>query len=172
MPMHAFNSLIPPNPGKQGEGPISKTMSTRTIFGIFPKFGAKTALTSLRMRGYHCLKGGCGMDSIGMNVLSGYERSVLKSGKGKTKSDAMAEMACTREKLKAFLGAKVRQKLPDGTEVEFTAEELIIAAAIGDAVSKGSFDKVIAMMKASGQMDESVSVVAKVDQDLLKRSIG
>lgn len=112
------------------------------------------------------------MDSIGMNVLSAYERSVLKSGKGKTKSDGMAEAACTREKLKAFLGAKVSQRLPDGTQVECSAEELIIASAIGDAVSKGSFDKVIAMMKASGQMDESVSVVAKVDQDLLKRSIG
>lgn len=112
------------------------------------------------------------MDRIGMMVLSGYEKSVLKAGRGRTKGDAMAEAACTREKLRAFLGARVPQTMPDGTQVEFTAEELIIAAAIGDAVEKGSFDKVVAMMKASGQMEDSVSVVAKVDQDLLKRAIG
>lgn len=66
----------------------------------------------------------------------------------------------------------VSQTMPDGTQVEFTAEELIIASAIGDAIEKGSFDKVIAMMKASGQLEDAVSVVAKVDQDLLKRAIG
>lgn len=112
------------------------------------------------------------MNKMGLNVLSGYEKSVLRYGKAKTKGDKAIEAICTREKMKSFLGCPVEQELPDGTTVEMTAEELVIASAIGDAIEKGSFEKVIAMMKATGQMDDAVSVVAKVDEDLMKRAIG
>lgn len=112
------------------------------------------------------------MNKIGMRVLSSYEKSVLRSGRPVTEGDRAIDAICTQEKLKAFLGSKVENVLEDGTVVESTAEEMVIAAAIGDAIEKGSFDKVLAMMKATKQLEDVASVVAKVDLDLEKRAIG
>ena len=112
------------------------------------------------------------MNRIGLQVLSAYDKSVLKVGRALTDGDRGIEAVCTQEKLKSFLGAKVQSELADGTVVESTAEEMIIASAIGDAIERGSFDKVLAMMKATKQLEDVASVVAKVDLDLEKRAIG
>lgn len=112
------------------------------------------------------------MNKIGMQVLSSYEKSVLRVGRPVTKGDKAIDEVCTQEKLKAFLGAKVESELQDGTVVVSTAEEMIIAAAIGDAIERGSFEKVLSMMKATKQLEDVASVVAKVDLDLEKRAIG
>ena len=112
-------------------------------------------------------------NDIGSKVLSSYEIGILR-GMRKRKSDEQVEALLTQEKLKKYLGCEISIRLADGTEVTSTAEEFIIASAISDAISKGSFEKMKTMMQLKGELDTSTNVVvnSKVDEDLLRRALG
>lgn len=112
------------------------------------------------------------MNSFGSKVLSSYERGILKGSK-KSKADEITEACITRATVNRFLSCKITDELPDGTSVTATAEDFIVAAAIGDAIEKGSMDKVLTLMKVKGEVDptQNTVIVSKVDEDLMKRAL-
>lgn len=113
------------------------------------------------------------MDVIGLKVLSSYEKGILRGSK-KTKADSKIEDMCTQVLIKRMLKQEISMPLNDGTTVTATAEQLIIAAAIGDAIHKGSFDKVATLLKTTGELtggSESKIEISFVDEDLAARAI-
>ena len=96
------------------------------------------------------------MNELGLCVLSGYDRTVLR-GARKSKGDLVTEGLVNRQKARLLLGQTVQYQLGDGTVIEATAEELVLAAAIGDAIEKGSFEKAKAMYDLIGEDTSSTA---------------
>lgn len=114
------------------------------------------------------------MTKTGLKMLSSYEKAVISNKKGKTKGERAIEDAMTKETIKRMLHIPFSHRLEDGTEVVATAEECIVAAAIGDTMDKGSFEKVATMMKTTGEISNTIEVkgeVSLVDEDLAKRAL-
>lgn len=113
------------------------------------------------------------MNEIGEKVLSSYEKGVLK-GLKRRDGDKIIEDKSSKATIERMLGQQVKYEMEDGTEVTATAEELVVASAIGDAIEKGSFDKIKTMMQVKGELSgtEGVKVeISLVDKDLEKRAL-
>jgi len=113
------------------------------------------------------------MNKTGLKMLSSYEKNIYM-GKKPTKGDNLIKDKITAELIKKMLNIPFNMKLEDGTNVTATAQEFIIAAAIGDAIDKGSFDKVATMMKTTGELNNAVDgkiEISLVDKDLAKRAL-
>lgn len=106
-------------------------------------------------------------------MLSSYEKSIALN-LPKTPADKKIADALTAETIKRMLKLPFALTMEDGTEVSATAEEFIVASAIGDAIERGSFDKVQTMMKTTGELSNAVEAkveVSLVDDDLAKRAL-
>lgn len=113
------------------------------------------------------------MKEIGLKMLSSYEKNIVLKLK-KSGMDKKIEEEMTKQTLKKMLNLPFAMKSEDGTEIQATALEFVIASAIEDAIQKGSFDKVTSMMKATGELTDRVEAnvnISLVDQDLAKRAI-
>lgn len=112
------------------------------------------------------------MNKIGYEFLSNYEKAIMKGVK-KSTGDLIVEDMNTKATIQRFLNTKAQLELEDGTMVFATAKEMIIASAIGDAVEKGSFDKVLTMMKTTGEAESSATEIhlSLVDKDLEDRAL-
>lgn len=111
------------------------------------------------------------MTEIGFKVLSSYEQGVY-SGAKKSDGDKIVEDEKMCHLLTRMLNTKVHTVLKDGTTVTGTAKELVVAAAIGDAIHKGSMEKLKTLMTIKGEMKETSEVsLSLVDNDLIKRAI-
>ena len=113
------------------------------------------------------------MKDIGVVILSTYEKNILNKKKN-SKADLIIRDEKTLTVLQNMLDQKVTQKLEDGTSVNATAKELIIASAIRDAINKGSFDKLKVLLEITGEFkkEETHNLnISLVDQSLRERAL-
>lgn len=112
------------------------------------------------------------MNRIGYEFLSNYEKAIVKGVK-KSAGDLIVDDMNTKATIQRFLNTTAEIELEDGTTVRATAKEMIVASAIGDAIEKGSFDKVLTMMKTTGEADSGATEIhlSLVDKDLEDRAL-
>ena len=111
-------------------------------------------------------------DETTLRVLSSYERGILQGAK-RSDADEIIEGMKTQTLLNNMIQTKITERLPDGTEVTATAEELMVASAIADTIKRGSMEKLMTFMKVKGEMkaNEVAVSVSNVDKDLEERAL-
>lgn len=107
-------------------------------------------------------------------TLSPYEASILKGTKN-SKADAIVADKRTRAILDNMLNCKCMTKLPDGTDVEASIEELLIAGAISyELHNPKGLETIERLAKIRGEVGEKNAMevsVSLVDKDLSQRAI-
>lgn len=122
----------------------------------------------------------CVTQNMGMSkqavlaILSPYEASIIR-GTQKSKADVLTEGKRTQAIVNNMLKCKDIVELPDGTSVEVTIEELLIATSIQKELEnpKG-LETVEKLMKIRGELEDKGEVqlnVSLVDKDLAKRAL-
>lgn len=109
-----------------------------------------------------------------MTVLSPYEASILRKTKG-SKADALVADKRTKAILDNMLKCTGIVQLQDGTTVEASIEELLIASAINAELTKPKgLETVERLAKIRGELEDKVAEVnvSLVDKDLAKRALG
>lgn len=113
------------------------------------------------------------MKQAPMTVLSSYEASIIRGTKG-SKADALVSDKRTKAILDNMLSQKGIVELPDGTTVEATIEEVLIASAINAELEKPKgLETIERLAKIRGELDDKVTEVnvSLVDKDLAKRAL-
>lgn len=113
------------------------------------------------------------MKQAPLEVLSPYEASIIRGTRG-SKADLIVSEQRTKRILDNMLGTKTSVILEDGTEVEASIEEILVASAISEELAhpKG-LETLERLAKIRGEMsDKPIEVnVSLVDKDLAKRAI-
>ncbi len=113
------------------------------------------------------------MKQAPMSLLSPYEASIIRGTKN-SKADVLTAEKRTKTILDNMLQCKGTVQLEDGTNVEASIEELLIARAISEELTKPKgLETVERLMKMRGELEEkSVEVnVSLVDKDLASRAL-
>lgn len=108
-----------------------------------------------------------------MALLSSYETSIVKGTKG-SKADSIVGDKRTKAILDNMLKSKGVVELSDGTTVEASIEELLIASAINKELEEPKgLETIERLAKIRGEMnDTAVNVqLSLVDEDLRKRAL-
>ena len=108
-----------------------------------------------------------------IGILSPYEASIMRGTKG-SKADVLTSEKRTQAIMDNMLKSKGVVELDDGTTVEATIEELLIAAAINKELEQPKgLETVERLMKIRGELDDKVTEVnvSLVDKDLAQRAI-
>lgn len=112
------------------------------------------------------------MKQAPLEVLSPYEASIIRGTRG-SKADLIVKEQRTKAILDNMLGTKTTV-LIDGTEVEATIEEILVASAISEELAnpKG-LETIERLAKIRGEIGEkTIDVnVSLVDKDLASRAI-
>ena len=112
------------------------------------------------------------MKQAPLEVLSPYEASIIRGTRG-SKADLIVKDQRTKAVLDNMLGLKTKV-LIDGTEVEATIEEILVASAISEELAhpKG-LETIERLAKIRGEVsDKPMEVnVSLVDSDLAKRAL-
>ena len=120
----------------------------------------------------HNAKYGCMSKQTPLEVLSPYEASIIRGTRG-SKADLIVKEQRTKAVLDNMLGLKTKV-LIDGTEVEATIEEILVASAISEELAhpKG-LETIERLAKIRGEIsDKPMEVnVSLVDSDLAKRAL-
>lgn len=106
-------------------------------------------------------------------TLSPYERSIL-AGTKNSRADTLTAEKRTQAIVNAMLNCKVELELEDGTSVEPTIDELLVAKSIQAELEKPKgLETVERLMKIRGESDDKATSVnvSLVDQDLAKRAV-
>lgn len=107
-----------------------------------------------------------------LEVLSPYEASIIR-GTRNSKADLIVKEQKTKAVLDSMLGLKT-MVLIDGTEVEASIEEILVASAISEELAhpKG-LETIERLAKIRGEIsDKPIEVnVSLVDKDLAQRAI-
>ena len=106
-------------------------------------------------------------------TLSPYESSILRGTKG-SKADVLVADKRTQTILNNMLSAKKVVTLEDGTSVEASIEELLIASAINAELEKPrGLETIERLAKIRGELDDKVTEVSisLVDKDLAQRAL-
>lgn len=113
------------------------------------------------------------MKQTPMALLSSYETSIIKGTKG-SRADALTKDKRTKAILDNMLQCKGTVELADGTTVEASIEELLIASAINKELEEPKgLETIERLAKIRGEMDEKVIDVnvSLVDKDLARRAL-
>ena len=114
-----------------------------------------------------------GMKQAPLEVLSPYEASIIR-GTRNSKADLIVKDQRTKAVLDNMLGLKTTVQLEDGTAVEATIEEILVASAISEELAhpKG-LETIERLAKIRGEVsDKPMEVnVSLVDSDLAKRAL-
>lgn len=114
------------------------------------------------------------MKQAKLAVLSSYEASILSHTDKKSRASAITASKRTKAIMDSFLGCSGVMELGDGTSVEASIEELLIASAIAEELRhpKG-LETVERLAKIRGEVeDKAVDVnVSLVDKDLQRRAL-
>lgn len=113
------------------------------------------------------------MKQTPMAILSSYEASIIRGTKG-SKADAIVSDKRTKAILDNMLSQKGVVELEDGTSVEATIEEVLIASAINAELQRPKgLETIERLAKIRGEMEDRVTEVnvSLVDKDLAKRAI-
>lgn len=112
------------------------------------------------------------MKQAPLEVLSPYEASIIRGTRG-SKADLIVKDQRTKAILDNMLGMKTTV-LIDGTEVEASIEEILVASAISEELAhpKG-LETIERLAKIRGEIgDKTIDVnVSLVDKDLASRAI-
>lgn len=106
-------------------------------------------------------------------TLSPYERSIL-AGTKESRANTLTAEKRTQAIVNAMLDCTVKLELPDGTTVEPTIDELLVARSIQTELERPKgLETVERLMKIRGEQDDKATEVnvSLVDQDLAKRAI-
>lgn len=106
-------------------------------------------------------------------VLSEFEQSVLNGTKGSL-ADLQTKSKRTQSLVDTFIGAKVTVKLPDGTSVTPTIEELIVMQGLKTEIIKSrGFASILDLQKIRGEAVDGTKEVSLslVDKDLAARAV-
>lgn len=109
---------------------------------------------------------------FGTSVLSIYEQNII-SNCVKSKGDKISENSKTLSILNCMLDSKIPTKLEDGTTINPSALELIIASAINNAIKKGDLENLKTIMELKGEFkkEETHNLnINFVDKSLLERA--
>lgn len=111
---------------------------------------------------------------VANEVLSRYEKSILANTKG-SKADILTANKRTQAIVNAMLNAKAEAvELEDGTSVEPTIDEMLVAKALErELENPKGLETIEKLMKIRGELDDKATEVnvSLVDQDLAKRAL-
>ena len=113
------------------------------------------------------------MNKVGFKLLSKSEQAIAKGSK-KGYADLLAEGSVIKGTLTKMLGVEISDTLEDGTEINATAIDMIVAATIADAYENPSTTKLKDLTAIMGELKEKVDIqsnLSKVDEDLQARAI-
>lgn len=106
-------------------------------------------------------------------TLSSYEASIIRGTKG-SKADALTADKRTKSIMDSMLGCTSVVKLPDGTDVEASIEELLIAGAISKELREPKgLETIEKLARIRGEVEDKVVDVnvSLVDKDLAQRAL-
>lgn len=107
-------------------------------------------------------------------LLSSYEASIVKGVKN-SKADSIIANKRTKAILDNMLQCSGIVELPDGTTVEATIEELLIASAINkELLEPKGLETVERLAKIRGEIEDTKATevrISLVDEDLAKRAL-
>ena len=120
-----------------------------------------------------CIKQNIDMKQAPMAILSPYEASIVRGTKNSS-ADIIISEKRTKAILDNMLACKGVVELEDGTQVEATIEELLIASAISKELEQPKgIETIEKLAKIRGELDDKVTEVSVslVDKDLAKRAL-
>ena len=113
------------------------------------------------------------MKQAPMAMLSSYEASIIRGTKN-SKGDVLVAEKRTKAILDNMLKCTGVVQLDDGTTVEATIEEILVASAINKELTQPKgLETIERLAKIRGELDDKVAEVnvSLVDKDLAKRAL-